>query len=127
MGADADPYAWHAAILAHGESREALAAHLRYMASEIERGGDGWRMGGGSGVLIVRQSSDSGGEEAGHARLYGVYPDGEGTSIDDVVALFSDEAHAREWAKRRSIDDSVLRTDVVLSAWNSSDPDPHAQ
>lgn len=128
-----DPYAMHAILLVYGTGRAEIARRLREHADAIERGDDGRfsAMPGAEGLCVVReawegQEAGGAGEEAGACRMHAVYSDSEGASASDPIAMFADESEAREYAASSRADRCVLRADVVLSAWNSHDPDPHA-
>jgi hypothetical protein len=138
-----DPYAFHAILLVYGEDRAAIARQLREHADTVERGDDGrfCIMPGAEGLRVVReawegQEAGGAGEEAGTCRMHAVYGDTEGGSASEPIAMFADRDLANRFASGQplydaddepgGIDRCVLRADVVLSAWNSIDPDPYA-
>lgn len=125
---------YHLIALVHGDTPADIAASLRAYADHIEAGRTPL-LTGSSDRLILRQEDPSGGEESGSCRMYAVFADGEGIGADDAIAMFRDEGAALRYVQGKPLaddgettevpDGAVLRTDCVISTWNSYDPDPH--
>lgn len=136
MSEQKDRYAFHLIALVYGESPADIARQLREHADAIDREvGTGHRYGPG-GVCFLRQGDRDGcSEETFACRMHGVYHDSD--YEPRPIAMFADAEVARRVAAGKPMYESdddrpggdlcVMRSDIVLSAWNSYDPDPHAE
>ncbi len=132
-----DPYAMHALLLVYGCDRAEIVRKLREHADAIESGDDGRfsTMPGAEGACTLRASnSDAGEEAAGACRMHAVYDDDWNPSepialffIEEMAARFARGEPPYEPGEERNLEGGVVRADVVLSVWNSVDPDPYAR
>jgi len=112
-----------------GDSPSELADKLRTLAYEIETQGAPSEYSDGQDRSMVR-TAEHAGEIPLYGRYFGVGYDGEG--IDPPRALFAYESDAQAFANGGTWDDDdkpssngiVTRCDVVMTMWNSFDPDP---
>ncbi|WP_437309947.1 hypothetical protein [Sorangium sp. So ce388] len=135
MSNEKNQFAYHLVALIHGDSPSDIADAMERYAARI-RSGD--VSGGGSpDTLILRQANTDGGEEAFACRMHGVY---QAESYEPKpIAMFDDVEVARRFAAGEPLfneDDNgpggdlcVMRSDIVLTAWNHVDQgtDPHAE
>jgi hypothetical protein len=123
----------HALLLVYGATADDIANSLESYAKMIRAGVT--RVSDDDRCFVRQGERDGCAEEADARRMHGVYQ-AEGYELDPI-ALFRDPEHAARFAGGKPIYDGndepntdlcVMRTDVLMSAWNCIDQgdDPHA-
>lgn len=114
-----------------GHSPKEIASELRIIADRIESQGTMEQHDDNNAIVHVRDWKSGGEEPIDAGRFWSVgHCEGE---PGNVVALFSEKAHAERMAEGKPIFDDedgpmndlcVTRARVVGTFWNSFDPDP---